>query len=311
MRCVFFREMACSCAVVSVSDWRAHERQSGATLAGYSTVAVGEASNLLQRAMLRDPQLLDRLYATFVVTGANSATHFDRRGQRYARSDALLRRLGNPVAPSPRNLDSADCLVVRRPVFNRELMEAHGRREEALRQSQRRELRPVSEQHWLELRVVDPKNRPLSGVRVEISPADGELRASSTDADGFVYLMPIPAGDCGIRLPDLDARGWKPKSGGRPILVRKEKARSHTVEGTREDLGAIAKYYGIGDWKVIWDDPKNEVLRKRRKHPSGLRAGDTVALPPVEICELVRPADSSHVIEVTPVEPLPRQVWSI
>jgi hypothetical protein len=83
------------------------------------------------------------------------------------------------------------------------------------------------------------------------------------------------------------------------------------VEQQREDLGSIAKYFGIGDWKVIWEDPQNQALRKKRKSPASLRRGDRVVLPPPEVHELVRSSDSSQTIEVRPVEPLVRQKWSM
>jgi N-acetylmuramoyl-L-alanine amidase len=60
----------------------------------------------------------------------------------------------------------------------------------------------------------------------------------------------------------------------------------------------IAHQYGISGWKVLWDHPKNEPLRKKRKSPHVLLPGDMVAVPGVKICEIVRTTDGTYRIEV-------------
>lgn len=44
----------------------------------------------------------------------------------------------------------------------------------------------------------------------------------------------------------------------------------------------IAKKYGHKDWKIIWKDPKNKPLVKKRKDPEGIQPGDVVVIPPTQ-----------------------------
>lgn len=44
----------------------------------------------------------------------------------------------------------------------------------------------------------------------------------------------------------------------------------------------IAKKYGHKDWKVIWKDPKNKPLVKKRKDPERIQPGDIVVIPPTQ-----------------------------
>lgn len=55
----------------------------------------------------------------------------------------------------------------------------------------------------------------------------------------------------------------------------------HTVE-PNEDMGIIAKRYGIANWGPVWEHEKNKDLRELRKDPSVLYKGDEVYIPEVE-----------------------------
>jgi hypothetical protein len=46
-----------------------------------------------------------------------------------------------------------------------------------------------------------------------------------------------------------------------------------------EDVASIAARYGFGDWKTVWDHPKNAALKQRRKDPSILFPGDELFVP--------------------------------
>jgi N-acetylmuramoyl-L-alanine amidase len=52
----------------------------------------------------------------------------------------------------------------------------------------------------------------------------------------------------------------------------------HTVQ-QGECLSSIARQYGFKDWKVLYDDPANAELKKRRPNPNVLYPGDLVAIP--------------------------------
>ena len=61
-----------------------------------------------------------------------------------------------------------------------------------------------------------------------------------------------------------------------------------------EDLPIIAAQYGIRDWKLIYDDSKNEELRKKRPDPYVLYKGDKVWIPEVEPKEFDAATNQRH-----------------
>jgi hypothetical protein len=169
----------------------------------------------VRSAVRADPRLLEHLCTVF-LTGGPVPAGYDRSLQRDARLERLLRLLGDARGTSAVTRLSA-CVLVRQPprrTVAREVVQSP--LAPAMQPS-----RPPREDHWLEVRVVDPKGNPLSNVQCEIALSNSELRYASSDADGFVYLKPIPSGTCGIRLPTIDFRAWSPQGGARAILVRK------------------------------------------------------------------------------------------
>jgi hypothetical protein len=65
----------------------------------------------------------------------------------------------------------------------------------------------VTEEHWLELSLVDEDGAPVPNVRFEVVLPDGSERRGRLDRDGFARLDGIErAGSCEVRftnLPDL------------------------------------------------------------------------------------------------------------
>jgi hypothetical protein len=55
-------------------------------------------------------------------------------------------------------------------------------------------------------------------------------------------------------------------------------AETHRVE-QGESLYTIAKKHGFPNWRVIYDDPVNAELKKRRPNPQVLQPGDLVQIP--------------------------------
>lgn len=141
---------------------------------------------------------------------------------------------------------------------------------------------------------------PVPGLRVEFLLADGEVRTATTDGAGLARMDPIPQGQCHIILPSLDGSSWRPAQGAStPVKGRQnERVQWHTVK-RGESLSRIAHQFGVKNWKKLWDHPKNEALRKKRKDPNVLLVGDEVAIAGVVVHELVVPTDQVHRILIT------------
>ncbi len=52
----------------------------------------------------------------------------------------------------------------------------------------------------------------------------------------------------------------------------------HTVK-QGEHLARIARKYGFGDWRTVWDHPRNAELKQARQNPHVLYPGDQVYIP--------------------------------
>lgn len=62
---------------------------------------------------------------------------------------------------------------------------------------------------WIEIRLVDEKNKPVPGVAYRIQLPDGAIRSGSLDEDGSAYVGGIDPGQCQVTFPELDGRDWK------------------------------------------------------------------------------------------------------
>ena len=56
----------------------------------------------------------------------------------------------------------------------------------------------------------------------------------------------------------------------------------HTVK-QGDYFSKIAKQYGFGDWKTVWNDAQNAELKKKRQNPNVLLPGDVVVIPDKKI----------------------------
>jgi hypothetical protein len=54
---------------------------------------------------------------------------------------------------------------------------------------------------WIGVKLVSTDGKPLTGLRLEFTSADGAVRTLSTDSKGEVRVDDIPAGNCKIALP--------------------------------------------------------------------------------------------------------------
>jgi N-acetylmuramoyl-L-alanine amidase len=67
----------------------------------------------------------------------------------------------------------------------------------------------------------------------------------------------------------------------------------HTVR-QGECLSSIARQYGFKDWQVLYDDPANAELKKRRPNPNLLYPGDLVAIPEPKPMTAQKPTGDWH-----------------
>ena len=61
-----------------------------------------------------------------------------------------------------------------------------------------------------------------------------------------------------------------------------------------EHLTGIAVVHGFGDYRVLWNFPENAELKKKRKDPHILFAGDVVAIPQPRPKTVSKPAGAAH-----------------
>ncbi len=157
----------------------------------------------------------------------------------------------------------------------------------------------LSTDHYVVIETVDEKGHAVPSIRCELVIAGGEVRTVSTGPAGVVRVDRIQAGRVIIRVVDLDGGMWHPQAGeAAQMSGGSERSRVHVVR-QGECLSKIAHQYGIKGWKSLWDDPKNEKLRKKRKSPHVLHPGDEVVVPGTKVHEIVRVTDATHRIVVT------------
>ena len=147
--------------------------------------------------------------------------------------------------------------------------------------------------HFVVVQVLDPDGQPVSGVRLELLIAGGEVRSAQTGTDGNARVERIQAGRVVIRVLGVDGSRWRPESGEGSQASGSESGRWHVVQ-RGESLSRIAHQYGLKNWRALWEDPKNEPLRKKRKNPNIVHAGDDVHVPGITVFEIVRETDLTH-----------------
>ena len=65
---------------------------------------------------------------------------------------------------------------------------------------------------WIEIELVDEKNKPVPGEKYRITLPDGTVVAEGTlDTKGFARVDSIDPGTCKVTFPNLDKDAWKPK----------------------------------------------------------------------------------------------------
>jgi hypothetical protein len=59
-------------------------------------------------------------------------------------------------------------------------------------------------------------------------------------------------------------------------------------------LAKIAKWYGIPDWKTVWEHPENAELRSNRKNPNLLLPGEFIFIPESSLKEESAATEKKH-----------------
>ncbi|MFB3828690.1 MAG: peptidoglycan-binding protein [Bryobacteraceae bacterium] len=151
-----------------------------------------------------------------------------------------------------------------------------------------------SKVHWIEIRLINEQQKPVAAETYRLTLPGGETTGGTLNDDGLARHDNIEAGTCKVCFPNLDAREWTGEGDWR--IVRQPL--THTaVQGDHVPL--LAKKYGFGDYRIIWDDPKNADLKTRRKNPNVLFPGDAVFIPEKREKEVPRPTDQRHTFETT------------
>ena len=74
-------------------------------------------------------------------------------------------------------------------------------------------------------------------------------------------------------------------------------AETYTVQ-KGDCMESIAKQFGFGDYKVIYNHPQNAELKQNRPKPNLLKAGDSVFIPDIELKEENCSTDQKHTFEL-------------
>jgi hypothetical protein len=161
-----------------------------------------------------------------------------------------------------------------------------------------------AQSHWIEIEAVDPDQQPVTGVKLELVLVSGGTAVIETNKKGLARLENMQAGNVTVRVLSVDGSAWHPVGGAAALPSEGSAGHKVHVVGRGESLALIARKYGLPSWRQLWDDAKNERLKKKRKSPHVLRPGDKVMVPALRVFEVVRSTDSRHRICVEASEPL-------
>lgn len=67
----------------------------------------------------------------------------------------------------------------------------------------------VTAKTWIDIRLIDEDDEPVSGIEYEIKLPDGTRRRGRTDADGRVRFDNIDPGSCRFTYLGLDEQAWR------------------------------------------------------------------------------------------------------
>jgi len=62
---------------------------------------------------------------------------------------------------------------------------------------------------WIEIELVDEKDKPVAGVRYRITLPDGTASEGTLDLKGFARVEGFEPGSCKVTFPELDQDTWE------------------------------------------------------------------------------------------------------
>jgi hypothetical protein len=68
----------------------------------------------------------------------------------------------------------------------------------------------IEDSDWIEIRLTDTDGSPVGNIPYELELANGSIRRGWTDRDGRLRHDGVPAGNCRIEFPNIDASMWRP-----------------------------------------------------------------------------------------------------
>ncbi len=69
---------------------------------------------------------------------------------------------------------------------------------------------PCKEKHWIGVRVVNEKGKPVQGTKIKIKLTNGSTVEIASDKKGMYKTDKVlPAGSCDIWLPEIYDPEWK------------------------------------------------------------------------------------------------------
>jgi len=74
-------------------------------------------------------------------------------------------------------------------------------------------------------------------------------------------------------------------------------ATSHTIR-QGEHISRIAREHGFADYLIIWNDPANDALKKKRPNPHVLLPGDVLYIPDKQVKSVERPTTDRHTFQL-------------
>jgi hypothetical protein len=275
-------------AIVDVMRWEAILSDSF-VYRDYRILNVDDARAILRRIAQDDSQTLDELVRVFIEPCLETRNYPE---------DYLIEMLEHVLGEDSPFEDGAPPWGARMYVLKKEQpdwLQYDPEPEfdlDALHQAAMAEVR-ARPRGYVVFEFVTPEALPVRGVRCEVLLGDGTFLTRIADGEGRLLLDNIPQGNVHLRLPDLDESSWHPEAGPAPQPVDSRSTITHVVR-KGECLARIAHQYGIRSWRKLWDDPKNEPLRRKRKDPNILLPGDEVVVSGRKVHEIVRATDETH-----------------
>jgi N-acetylmuramoyl-L-alanine amidase len=133
-----------------------------------------------------------------------------------------------------------------------------------------------TEQDWLEIQMLDEGGDGEGDLEYQLLKGEEVVDEGSLGRKGIIRISGIPSGSYKVTFPALDKAAWSDNVGS-----PSEEGRYH-VALYNECVSSIAVKEGLY-WEDVWNHPKNEQLREKRKNPNILKEKDRLFIPKKEM----------------------------